>query len=65
MDRFGGFYGEQGVEQKEAGSDDDGTIGHVEIGPVIAKDMDFDEINHGAVDDPIVQIAKSPAEYQG
>jgi hypothetical protein len=64
-DGIRGFCGEQGIEQKEACSDDDGTVGYIEVGPVITKDMDLDEINDGAVDDAIVQIAKSPAEYQG
>ena len=38
-------FGQQGVDEKEAGTDDDGAVGDVEVGPVIAEDVDFYEVD--------------------
>ena len=68
FDRGGGFgrlSGQQRIEEKEAGADDDGTIGHVEVGPVIAEDVDLNEVDDRAVEDSIVEVAESSPKHQG
>ena len=61
---FGFFSGEQGVEEEQAGADDDGAIGNVEVGPVIAEDVDLDEVDDRAVEDAVVEVADGAAEDQ-
>ncbi len=63
--RVRAFFGEQGIEEQEAGADDDGTVGHIEVGPVVAEDVDLNEVDDGAVDDAIVEVAERSAEHQG
>ena len=42
--RFDRFVRHEGVEEQEAGTGDDAAIGEVEVGPVIAEDVDFNEV---------------------
>src|SRR3569833_1193583 len=53
---------EEGVEEEEAGADDDAAVGHVEVGPVVAEDVDLDEVDDGAVAEAGVEIAYGAAE---
>jgi len=52
-----GFPGEEGIEEQKAGAYDDGTVGYVEVGPMIAEDVDLNEVDDRTVEDSIVEVA--------
>src|SRR6185503_648561 len=56
------FAGQERVEEEEAGADDDAAVGYVEVGPVVAEDVDFDEVDDRAIADAVVEIADGAAE---
>ena len=60
-----GLFRQQGIEQEQAGSGDDGGVGYVEVGPMIGEDVDLNEVDHRAVDDAVVDVAEGAAEDEG
>ena len=56
------FFRQQRVEEEQAGAGHNRGVGNVEVGPVIAEDVDLDEVDHGAVDDAVVDVAEGPAK---
>ena len=61
----GVFLGEEGVEEEQTGADDNGGVGDVEVGPVIAEDVDFEEVDDGGEADAVVVVADGAAEDEG
>ena len=57
--------GAEDFEEEEAGSDDDGGVGYVEVGPVVVDDADFEEVDDVAVADAVVEVAEGSAEDEG
>src|ERR1700722_16272503 len=63
----GGRYAllrQQRIKQEQACAGDDGAIGYVEVGPGIAEDVDFDEVDDGAVEDAVVDVAQRSSQNQ-
>ena len=60
-----GSFGEHGVEQEQKGAGDDAGVGDVEVGEMIAEDVDFNEVDDGAVEDAVVDVAEGSAEDEG
>lgn len=56
---------QEGIEEQETRTDDDGAVGDIEVGPVVAEDVDFNEVDDRAVDDAIVQVAESATKNEG
>ena len=57
--------GKEGVEDEQACADDDAAVGYVEVGPMVAEDVNFDEVDDGAIADAVMQIADRAAKDQG
>ena len=61
----GGFCflaGQERVKKEQTSSYDDAAVGHIEVGPMVAEDVDLDEVDDGAVADAVVEIADGAAE---
>ena len=64
-DQAVGFLcGQQGIEEEQAGADDHAGVGHVEVGPVVAEDVDLDEVDDRAVGDAVVDVAQRAAQNE-
>ena len=57
--------GQQGIEEEQAGADHHTRVGDVEVRPVVAEDVDLDEIDNRTIDNTIVNITESPAANEG
>ncbi len=64
-----GFSRHQGIEHDEDAAADDGGVGDVEVGPVVAPvvpaDEDFEEVGDDAEADAVPDIAERAAEDEG
>src|ERR1019366_3869238 len=56
---------QEGIEEQEAGAGDDGTVGYVEVGPMVGEDVEFDEVDDRSVDDAVVDIAERARKDEG
>lgn len=57
-----GVAGAHGVEHEQNAADDDAGVGHVEVGPVVVDDVDFEEVGDHAVAQAVPHIADGAAE---
>jgi len=48
--------------KEKAGTDDDAAVGHVEVGPVVAANVDFKEVDNVAEADAVVEVADGSPE---
>ena len=56
---------QQRIKQQHAGAGDNGGIGHVEVRPVIAEDVDLNEVDDLAVaQNAVVDVAERAAENE-
>ena len=55
---------QQRIKQQHAGAGDDRGVGHVEVGPVIAEDVDLNEVDDRAVENAVVNVAERAAENE-
>ena len=54
--------GAQHFDEQEAGSDADGGVGDVEVGPVIVDDVDLEEVDDVGEAHAVVEVAERAAE---
>ena len=52
---------EQGIEQQQYAANHNGGIGNIEVRPVVVNDVHFEKIDHVAVAQAIVRVAKGAA----
>ena len=56
------WLGTKDFEQKQAGTDDDGGVGYVEVRPMVVDDPDLEEVDDVGEADAVVEIAERSAE---
>ena len=55
---------EKQLDEHQRRTDGDGRIGHIECGPVVRSQPDFQEIGYAAVEQPVERIARGSAQNQ-